>query len=57
MASITGGGLNLNPQVRPDSLPSAIQALTPMTAGIVPITDDERRSRIAKAQRGLREGG
>jgi hypothetical protein len=55
MASITGGGLNLNPQVRPDSLPSAIQALTPMTAGIVPITDDERRSRIAKAKRLMEE--
>ena len=55
MASITAGGLNLNPQVRTDSLPPAIQALTPMTAGIVPITDDERRGRIAKAQRLMEE--
>ena len=55
MASITAGGLNLNPQVRTDSLPAAIQALTPMTAGIVPITDDERRGRIAKAQRLMEE--
>ena len=53
MASITEGGQN--PQVRTDSLPAAIQALTPMTAGIVPITDDERRGRIAKAQRLMEE--
>jgi Xaa-Pro dipeptidase len=33
-----------------NSLPAVIQALTPMTAGIVPITDEERRARIAKAQ-------
>ncbi|MEO7273132.1 MAG: Xaa-Pro peptidase family protein [Vicinamibacterales bacterium] len=33
------------------NLPAAIQALQPMTAGIVPITDDERKARIAKAQR------
>ena len=32
-------------------LPAAIQALTPMTAGVVPISDDERRARIAKAQK------
>ena len=34
---------------------AAIQALKPMTAGIVPITDDERRGRIAKAQRLMEE--
>src|SRR6187549_405747 len=33
------------------SVPAAIAALKPMTAGIVPITDDERRARIAKAQK------
>ena len=53
IASLTEGGQN--PQVRTDSLPAAIQALTPMTAGIVPITDDERRARIAKAQRLMEE--
>jgi Xaa-Pro dipeptidase len=37
------------------SLPAAIQALQPMTAGIVPISDDERRARIAKAQRLMEE--
>ncbi len=36
-------------------LPAAIQALQPMTAGIVPITDDERKARIAKAQRLMAE--
>jgi Xaa-Pro dipeptidase len=36
----------------PDAaIPPAIRALTPMTAGIVPIADDERRARIEKAQR------
>jgi Xaa-Pro dipeptidase len=33
------------------TVPAAIAALKPMTAGIVPITDDERRARIAKAQK------
>lgn len=32
-------------------VPDLIQRLKPMTAGIVPITDDERRARLAKAQR------
>jgi Xaa-Pro dipeptidase len=36
-------------------LPAAIRALTPMTAGIVPITDDERRGRIEKARRLMTE--
>jgi Xaa-Pro dipeptidase len=35
--------------------PDAIRALKPMTAGIVPITADERRARIAKAQRLMAE--
>jgi len=32
-------------------LPAAIKALKPMTDGVVPIGDDERKARIAKAQR------
>jgi Xaa-Pro dipeptidase len=32
-------------------VPAAIKALKPMTAGIKPITDEERHARIAKAQR------
>src|ERR1051325_9774259 len=34
-----------------DDLPAALRALKPMTAGVVPISDDERRARIAKAQK------
>jgi Xaa-Pro dipeptidase len=37
------------------ALPAPIQALTPMTAGIIPIGDDERKARIAKAQRLMEE--
>ena len=36
-------------------VPDLIQRLKKMTAGIVPITDDERRARIAKAQRLMAE--
>ena len=36
-------------------LPDAIRALTPMTNGIVPIGDDERKRRIEKAQRLMTE--
>jgi Xaa-Pro dipeptidase len=31
-------------------VPAAIKALQPMTSGVVPISDDERKARIAKAQ-------
>ena len=41
----------------PCRLPSTITALTPMTAGIVPITADERRGRMEKARRLMREAG
>jgi Xaa-Pro dipeptidase len=37
------------------SLPPSIAALQPMTAGIVPISDDERRGRIEKARRLMKE--
>jgi Xaa-Pro dipeptidase len=53
VAGLTATGFD--PQARTDGLPAAIQALTPMTAGIVPIADDERRERIAKAQRLMEE--
>jgi len=36
-------------------VPAAIKALKPMTAGVVPISDDERRARIAKAQQLMSE--
>lgn len=35
----------------PCDLPAPIKALTPMVDGVAPITDDERRARMAKAQR------
>jgi len=37
------------------TMPPAIAALTPMTAGVKPITVDERRARIDKATRLMRE--
>ena len=37
------------------ALPPAIAALTPMTAGVKPITVDERRARIDKATRLMRD--
>jgi Xaa-Pro dipeptidase len=37
------------------SVPEAIQKLQPMTGGIQPITDEERRARIEKARRLMRE--
>jgi Xaa-Pro dipeptidase len=36
-------------------LPAVIKALKPMTDGVVPISDDERRARIAKAQKLMAE--
>ena len=41
----------------PCNLPAPIQALNSMTAGVVPIGDEERRARIAKAQRLMTEQG
>jgi Xaa-Pro dipeptidase len=38
-----------------ESVPPAIRALKPMTAGIKPITDEERLARIEKARRLMRE--
>ena len=38
-------------------VPESIRRLKPMTTGVVPISDDERRARIAKAQRLMAEHG
>jgi Xaa-Pro dipeptidase len=43
------------PVSRGGDVPQPIRALKPMTAGIVPITDDERRARIEKARRLMAE--
>ena len=45
LASVTSASIDGTPD-----LPAAIKALKPMTDGVAPITDDERRARIAKAQ-------
>ena len=47
-----GGGGDSNAAA---PVPASIQALKPMTAGIVPITNDERRARIEKARRLMAE--
>jgi Xaa-Pro dipeptidase len=44
------------PRATPNGdVPASIRALKPMTAGIVPIGDDERKARIAQAQRLMAE--
>jgi Xaa-Pro dipeptidase len=44
-----------SPAPSPAQLPAPIAALKPMTDGVVPITVDERKSRIAKAQKLMAE--
>ena len=39
----------------PAALPDVIRALKPMKDGVVPISDDERKARIAKAQKLMAE--
>jgi len=41
----------------PCQVPPPLEALKPMTAGIVPITDEERQARMEKAQRLMAEQG
>ncbi len=41
----------------PQSVPDPLKKLKPMTDGIVPITDEERLQRVAKAQRLMTENG
>src|SRR5256885_1628847 len=43
------------PPADPTNVPAVTRALKPMTAGIVPISDDERNARIEKARRLMRE--
>ena len=52
------GGFEAETQAPPgDDLPSPIRALQPLTEGAAPITVDERRARLAHAQRLLVEAG
>jgi Xaa-Pro dipeptidase len=41
----------------PDALPPAVRGLRPMTDGVLPVTVDEHRTRLARAQRLLAESG
>src|SRR5262245_14583656 len=50
-----GIGIGAEPEQGRAGVPPSIQALKPMTAGIVPIADEERRARIAKAQKLMAE--
>jgi len=49
------GAMTIGPAEQGAPLPASIAALKPMTDGVVPISDDERRARIAKAQKLMAE--
>ncbi|HYC31763.1 MAG TPA: hypothetical protein VEB59_05700, partial [Gemmatimonadales bacterium] len=59
LAGATALGWGPMPLAEPDpcKLAPAIRALTPKTGGVTPITDDERRARLARAQRLMAEQG
>jgi Xaa-Pro dipeptidase len=50
-------GLPVTAQTPADDLPAAVRALGPMTDGVAPVTVDEHRARLARAQRLLAESG
>ena len=54
-AGCAGGAPATGGSTASSDLPEAIRALKPMTDGVVPIADDERRARIAKAQKLMAE--
>ena len=56
-ATTLGRAVTAPPSPDPCRLPPSIQALTRQTAGATPITDDERRARIARAQHLMQEQG
>jgi Xaa-Pro dipeptidase len=53
LATAAFGLAKLEAQEKP--VPDAIRSLKPMTAGVQPITDEERRGRIEKARRLMRD--
>jgi Xaa-Pro dipeptidase len=56
LSALTTGAFSIPGQVRAESdMPHAIRGLSPMTEGIVPITVEERKQRIQKAQRLMEE--
>jgi Xaa-Pro dipeptidase len=54
-AFLSTAAAGLAGRARAQSVPEAIRNLRPMTDGIQPITDDERRARMEKARRLMRE--
>ena len=56
-ATLRPGSTLLSRAADPCELPDAIRRLGPMTSGSAPIGDDERRARIATAQRLMAEQG
>ncbi|HEX9188497.1 MAG TPA: Xaa-Pro peptidase family protein [Vicinamibacteria bacterium] len=63
LLGLSGGALALavpgpaEAQAPADDLPAALRALQPMTDGVAPITADEHRARLVRAQRLLAESG
>jgi Xaa-Pro dipeptidase len=55
LASAAAGLGSLGAEQEQPQVPDSIRNLKPMTGGIQPITDDERRARIEKARRLMRE--
>jgi len=53
--SVGNAGTVSNEPTQQGTMPPAIAALTPMTAGVTPITIEERKARIDKATRLMRE--
>jgi Xaa-Pro aminopeptidase len=54
-AVLGAGGIPSAENDDPCDLPAPVRSLTPMTDGVATIADDERRARIAKAQRLMQE--
>jgi len=55
LAAGCAGAPEPTPAPSPSDPPAFLKGLAPMTSGVVPIGDDERRARIAKAQRLMAE--
>ena len=55
LCAAAAAGFRTIARAQPPSVPDAIRSLRPMTAGIQPITDAERRARIEKARRLMHE--
>jgi Xaa-Pro dipeptidase len=56
-AAITLGARDLLAEPQPPAMPPSIAALRPMRAGVVPISVDERRSRLARAKELMKANG